>query len=133
MQKLLILPLLLFFASGVFPASEYQKEYPEMFIGVWRYSDNTTCNQGYIEYRSNGTKISIGVFCDELVAYEAEWWVSDNYLHEKITKVIPHRDGGPILVGNQSKDKILLLEENKHSLKEKEQINTYVRLQNYGK
>ena len=104
------------------------KTYPDALFGVWGYSDNIPCNQGYVEYLPNGLEMSVGVFCDQIIAYEAEWWVTDGYLYEKVTKVITHHEGGPILAGDQSKDKILLLDNNMHKLEEKGQINTYIRL-----
>jgi hypothetical protein len=111
--------------------SQVSEKHPSEFVGTWKSEGSEDDGLWFIKYFPNGKEIVVGLYHDTIFAYEAEWWVSGNFIYERISKSLYNDIHIPI-IGKISKDKIIDLDLRKHVLMEESETEPTVYIRTSG-
>ena len=92
-------------------------KHPTELVGTWKAEGSKKDGLWFKKQYSNGKKIVVGLYDNTIFAYEAEWWVKNNSVYEKITNSLFNDLLAPE-IGTINESKLQILNFNKHISKD---------------
>ena len=102
--------------------------HPIELIGTWKSIGDENDGLWFKKHYSNGKKVVVGIYYDTIIAYEAEWWVKNNVLYERVTDTL-YNDYFKAEIGKIYKDTIIDMTFKKHTIKDESdaELDTYLK------